>query len=552
MRNETEIKELKKYLVDDFYSTRITQQKEDQLYYIDNFLVPLVKNKDFVIRTGRARRIVDKPIEHIISLTPQFFRDSSKKGQAEADARVASEGNRWVRKLSSENPNPFWEHARNAILRGEAWIYVVHNDSLPIGWQEKEPEAMPVIFNILDPLIVFADPSESEVQGVPPAVIISYERVVNTLLQRYPQWTTNTKKTGKVPFFMYLDKDTRYIEAEDKTILVDENPYGFVPCVHSYSGFGRSTGEGDPATLAMGRLTPLRQLLRNECTIESDFAYIINKFAYKTLDIWVFEDVEIDKNIGTEYNAGGGNVNITRIPKGSVVDRDTGLPPPQEVILYRASIKQELDMEDPPSPAGTTGRHEDIIYSSWWKRFAPLADNSAHAFATAFGLSFKICETFPDWIPPNLHKEDIGGRYDCRIELKATDPIAEDRKRLLGRSLLEAKQIDMRTNLVKYQGYTEEEAREIIARIMVDGVTIYSPTVSQILGARLTKELGLEREVEALKQQGLMQEEIQKSGIGSQGGEPRTLNIQTPKGMEEADLALMQRGERRSPMEMMR
>lgn len=567
MKTIEEIKDLKKYLVNDFYGKRVNQQQEDDKYYTDTFSVPLVKNPDYIVRTGRGRRMVDKPIEHIISLSPQFFRDNTRKGQADADANVAVEGNRWIKKLSSENPNPFWEHARNLMLRGEAWIYVVHNDSLPAGWQKSQPEAMPVRFIIQDPLIVFADPSEDEVNGVPPAVIISYERVVSTLTSQYPHWETNKGATQKSQFFMYMDKDIRYIEADDQPISDGIEPtiykkkgdeHGFVPFVHCYSGFGRNTAENNPATLAFGRLTAHRKLLENESTIESDIAWTIHKFAYKTIDIIIRSGLEVSQKEVDAYNARAQSLNVIHLGVGDEIDRDTGLPPPPEVFAHRAGIKMELDMEDPQVPSGTSGRHEDIIYSSWRKRFEPVISGSGQSWATGIGIGLKICEIIPDWIPPALKKEDIGGRYDCRVELRASDPIEEDRKRLLGRSLYEAKQIDLKTNLVEYQGYTEPKADTIISRIMVDGATINNPIIAQILGVRFAKEQGMQEYLDALKQQGATQQEMQNllpqsglgqpAGPGSQGGPPRTLNIQTPQGQEMIDMSLMQRGERRSPV----
>ena len=553
MRTEAEIKELKSYLTTDFYSRRVAQQKLDESYYIDNFPTPLIRSIDYLVRTGRARRMVDKPIEHIISQKPQFFRDNYKKGSADADARVAAEGNRWIKNLVSQNPNPFWEFARNLMLRGEAWYYVVHNDELPVSWQKTQPEAMPVRFFVPDPLVVFADPSITEENGVPGAVIISYERSVASLQQQYPQWFSSLPATRKVPFFMFIDKDMRYIEAENKTVVSDENIYGFVSLVHSYSGFGRETYEGDPATLAFGRLTPYHSLLQNECHIESDIAYVIDNFSYNTMDIITHDGAVLNPEMVANYNARGPRINQLDIPTGSTIDRKTGLPPAQEIFLHRAQIKKELDFEDPPIPAGSTGRHEDIIYSGWRKRFEPVADRCAQAFATALGIGLRICETIPDWMPPNLKKKDIAGRYDCRIELKAEDPIENDRRSLLGRSLYGTdpsnRQIDLQTNHIKYQGMTQEESDNVIARMLVDGVTIQSPIMAQILGMRFVKELGLEEYAAALAQQGKMQQDIQKAGIGSQGGEPRTLNIKTPQGAEMADLALMQRGERRSPIE---
>ncbi len=137
MRDEKDIRDLREYLVTDYHSKRINEQTTDMEYENDTFSVgTLVKNADYITRTGRARRMIDKPIEHIIVSNPQVFRDT---GRADKDTKVAKELNRQANKLSRYNPNPFEQHLRYLISRGEGWHYIVHNDSLPAGWQKTHP-----------------------------------------------------------------------------------------------------------------------------------------------------------------------------------------------------------------------------------------------------------------------------------------------------------------------------------------------------------------------------------------------------------------------------
>ena len=167
------------------------------------------------------------------------------------------------------------------------------------------------------------------------------------------------------------------------------------------------------------------------------------------------------------------------------------------------------------------------------------------------GLAGKICETLPDWLPKGVHKKDWGGDYNCRIELRSTDPIENDRKRTLGSRLFKEKQVDIMTNLMNYQGYTEKEARDIIARMLVDKATLESPEIAQLLGMKYAKTHGMEEQLLALREsqelgQGRPLEEG-GGGIGSQGGPPRQGNIKTAQGSEEADIALSTSGQRSSP-----
>ena len=567
--NRKEIYELKKYLVDDFHSNRLKEQTEDLKYYNDEFAVPLVKNTIYIVRSGKGRRLIDSPAEHIITSNPQVFRDAKK---ADANLRVTSELNRWAMGLLRQTPQPYKEYVKNLLLMGEGWIYTLHNDDLPLGWQKTNPEAMPIRFIILDPLNVFYDPFSEEDNGVHGRVIVSHERTVASILRRYPLWSKQGRRTlqDKVPFFMYYDKDIRYVEADEEALLrdnqdnfvngdgIDENIYGFVPFVHGYSGFGKATAEGDEADLAVGRLRYSRDLLREECTLRSDINFVIHKYAHKTMDIIVPIGTEISSKEFEEYDAGAGNVNVMHldIAGGAKIDRDTGLPPPQEVFQHLADIEGRLAMEDPPIyggiATGSSGRHDDIAYRSGKRRYDTVVDNTAHNFATAFGQGLRMCEQLPDWLPPTIKKGDIGGHYRCTVELKAIDPIENDRLRTLGSRLATPDsrgipQIDWKTNLTKYQGYTDEVADEIMARTMADAVML-SPDVIAILGLRYIKERGMEDYLVALKEkQAQQQQNPLPQGAGSQGGPPREGNIQTAKGREEADLSLTEKGARLSP-----
>ena len=154
-------------------------------------------------------------------------------------------------------------------------------------------------------------------------------------------------------------------------------------------------------------------------------------------------------------------------------------------------------------------------------------------------------------LPPGIHKGDINGYYSGQIELKAADPLEQDRLRVMGSRLYQQGEIDLETNLVDYQNYTQEQAKRIKARILADKVSIHSPVVAEMLGVQAAQEMGAMEEYQAIKESRRIAERPQPAipQFGVEGGEPRVGNIKTPRGREEADMSLVQRGVRRSSVE---
>ena len=459
---------------------------------------------------------------------------------------------------------------------------MVHNEKLKAGWQE-DPDAMPVKFYLPHPRTVYFDPYSGEENGIPGKVIISHERTIGNIVWRYPYWS---KRGGRdmnitVPFFMYIDKDVRYIEADGEPLLrekdegngkvpsffdgtgIQPNIYHTVNLVHSYSGLGKSTAEGDLSQLAYGILRDNRSLLMEYTTAKSNIFYIIDRFTYPNKVLLLPLGAKAPLEQLAEWNASGGNWNVLEIPleEGAKLEKDENLPPPQEVFQYIAGLEAELTLRNPPifgglTTASSSGREADIGYRSGLKRFTSVIDNSAQAWGAALGLAGKICETLPDWLPKGVHKKDWDGDYNCRVELRSDDPIETDRRRMLGSRLFAPdaqgmRQIDLETNLTDYQGYTEKRAKEIIANIMVDKITIESPVVAQQLGQMWAKEHAGEEELLALR----MGQELGEGtplgentgGIGSQGGPPRRGNLKTSRGRDEIDVSLSQEGVRSRP-----
>lgn len=553
--NLKQIKGIKDYL-SDVHSGRITQQRMDDTYRNDTFEIDFLNKGIPIVRTGKGHRMASAPAEHIITSNPQVFRDA--RGNAnQAAERVSVELNRWARLLLRQNPQPFKEYVKKLLGKGEAWSYWFHNNN----YKKDDPNSLPFELVIPDPTIVFVDPEAGEIDGVPNRLIVSYERVASNVRRNYPKWAWtnrgNRKWSKTVPFFMYFDNDVRYWEADGDPLILDRdgglfngtgiqpNLYGFVPFVHSYSGFGEGSPDGNPASLAIGRLTKVRDLIAEYTAIRSVIDYLTYKYAYPALDyeydVTLIE--EVPKEISTEYSRAPGAFNYVPVTPGGGIKKSVDMLPDQALFQYMFNIDKQINEEDPlgqiGQAVGTSGRQDDIANEASLRRYDTIVENTAHSFATGFGLVMRMMEKIRSIYPNSLHKGDIGKYYQCDIELKAEDPIAKDRLRNLGSKLYSTGEIDIETNLTIYQGYTQEEAQKIMAKTLVDNVMRNDPTMSALMGQQLAKEAGFEEEFNALK--------AQEAGGEATSKTRRPDEIQTPRGREEIDLALSQRGGRRSP-----
>jgi len=552
-----EILLLEDYLVSTYHSERVRQQEIDETYRNDTFTVPFIQKKSWVVRTGKGKRMIDAPAEHIITSNPQVFRSSGKKTKADADARVASEMNRQARNLLWQNPQPYKEFIKKDLGRGEAWIYTPHNDS----YDPDDPNDMPTKFIIPDPMIVFVDPEGGERNGVPGRVVISYKRSARSVRASYPHWIWENDKKHKdnwntlIPFKMYYDEDVRYIWADGTAVLYDQNGklvngegldkniYGFVPLVHAYSGFGEGSIDNDPASLAYGRLRGVRDLLGELTAIKTVLNTLIHKYAHKSLDL-IYDPAigtptgDIGKDYSREMNA----FNKIGLPTGATLTVAQDQLPDEQLFRHYFDIEAEIDQEDPlgriGTAIGTSGRQQLDAKESALRRYDSIVESAAHAFEVAFGNSLRIMENLPKMRPEILKKADIGGMYVVSLELKADDPIDNDRKASLGASLYEKGQIDLHTNLTKYQGYDDAEADDIEDNLLAERV-LSSEAVIAILGKQVIEEAGMSDQLAALEEEVRLAEAAPKTAS-------RPSEVQTKRGREELD-NLNQRGIRQRP-----
>ncbi len=571
-----EIRDIKNYLVNDYHSARVARQLEMQNYYEDKFRVPMIKEPKYISRTGSAAWLVDAPAAHIITSNPQIFINPKIENNKarEAARNVNSLLNHWVKRVLKQSPQPIKEFTKNLLLRGEAWIHPSFNEF----WDANNinDKYIPMNFGVPDPINIYGSPEEC--YGIPDYVIVSFKVSRKMIEYMHPELDLQTDNKV-IDYFEYYDKDVRYFEAANIPLLDDgiqENVCGLVPFIHAYSGFGKSSSEGKPETLTIGRLDKVTDLLIQECAINSDIDSCLHKFAHERLDLIIPQGAEFnDRQIKENYDAGAGAFNILPLPEGSKITAGERILPSQEAFQHFANIRSRLQMEAPPImaglPSGTSGRQEDIVGYRFIRRFDCIVEAVEDAWGKAMDMGLLLMERVPTWLPITMYLEQPDGAKkqvkidlediklctDTVLKLKTADPIEDDRKLMAGRTLVNDGRIDWETFLVEYAGYTPERANEIITKTIASNVI--NQALLPFIGRKALEKLGMTEELAQLDREQELQKEMNQklseksaigqspqSGAGSRGGEPRNMNIQSPQGREMVDMALTQSGVRSS------
>ena len=572
MISVNEIEELREYYTNKLYGRVRQEQRIDDEFYNDTFEVPQLEPEVPRSRTGGGAEIIDIPTEQISAAALYISRQPLKQTIQAQDAanRISSMMNRtWVDKIA--RMNLVKEFVKNQFLRGEAWIHPIHNERwvMPVtdsrgktitdskGMPLFDRRGLPVIFLIPDPMYVFASPNEDE-DGIPENVIVFYERMPWVIKQKYPAWTNpmnagETGNKGNVVWMEYWDKDVRYFSADGEPVLkgaIQENEYHFNPWVHKNAGFGKLISpEGKMEDVIVGHLRKYRDLLMRECAMTSDIDYVMHTYANRSFDVRSTDPQrEVPEDFADNYKIGSGL--IREIPSWVEVKRAEEALPETQAFQYLYSVREDLGRKTPLTmmgqPVGQSGRLQDMTYATAMRRFEGIVRNTETAFATAFGMALEMMERIPQLRPDELHEGDIGHVYQVTVELKAKDPVDEDRRKTMGSRLYQMGEIDLMTNLTEYQGYTQEEAREIMTNILVDQVTFKNPAIAELMGLIAADEMGMGEEYKFIKQmrqkmEGTAQEpapSIQQRMAGE---------TKTPLGNELMDVFMGGYGARRSP-----
>ncbi len=559
------IKRRETFFIDEYHSLRKGEQEIDQDFYDDVFPVPLLKdNLTLKQRTGEAARLIDVPARSIVTSNPQAFREPRSKKDIDSAGRVGELLNNIIRQLQLQNPDPFREHPKDSLLRGESWIRTRYDRDWRLNGRR-----FPVWLTVPDPLTIFASPEE--IDGVPEEVIVRYERQWDDVGHIWKDWSNplhrgEDGKGLKAVWMEYWGVDrtegepvwVRYFEADGETILpgqdgIQINVLKFNPFVHSFSGLGKGSPEGDPESQAVGRLRPVRSILEEECALSSDIMSLIHRHAYGYSDFTRAVNSNVADNALDTYDESPHKYNLLPVGVTPVLHEDK-LSSLAALFTQLSNVRARLDREAPSfiqgAPIGSSGRHANLTETRVEQQWDSVVDREQLAFSVALGQCLRILNEQPNMMPVTVYasalvdgeeirkedkvvKNDINGNYDCTIEMKASSAIQKDRDAQMFKQGRDTGLFTTETTLVKGYGFTPEKARDEIDNRMVEDVTINFPPWRMAMAVLYAQQAGIPIE----------------QFLGQEGGgqAPRPTERQTAQGRLEADVGNQQSGVRQPP-----
>ena len=427
------IKRRETVLIDEYHSLRKGEQETDQEFYDDTFNVPLLKDKlTLEQRTGEAARLIDVPARSIITNNPQAFREARNRGDIDSAGRVGELLNNFIWQLKLQNPDPFREHPKDSLLRGEAWIRTRYDTE----WRQNG-RRFPVWLTVPDPLTMFASPEE--IDGVPEEVIVRYERQWDDVGHIWKDWTNPLHRgedgKGRTAVWMEywgVDRSVspprwyRYFEADGEPLLpgtdgVQVNVLGFNPFVHSFSGFGKGSPEGKPESQAVGRLRFVRPILEEECALASDIMSLIHRHAYGHSDFTRRIGSNLKDNALDKYDESPHAYNL--LPEGAEpVPHEDKLSSLPALFAQLGNVRSRLDREVPSfmqgAPIGSSGRHANLTESRILRQFDSVVERAEIAFSVALGQCLRILDERPNMLPVTVYATSTENGQRIRTENK--------------------------------------------------------------------------------------------------------------------------------------
>ena len=301
--------------------------------------------------------------------------------------------------------------------------------------------------------------------------------------------------------------------------------------------------------LIVGRLTKKRALLERECAITSDIDFTIHAYSNKSITVQPVDDLHsVPDNFEEQWYAGAGGVN--EIPFGIAVTPSVDIPPKPEAFNYLFAVGAAVGRETPLSltgaQVGETGRQQDISRTIALQRYEGMVEGVSNALSTSFEMALKICEEMPTLYPSEwLKRNDTKYYTEILIDLKPEDPIEADRKATLGSRLVSMHEISPITNLVRYKGYTLDEAEAEMVDMLKWRVLLESPEIARLIGMRAAEKSGMAEYLKMLQTQPPTEGMLTPpppSGMQRAQGE-----VGTPIGKELSDAFMGGYGQRQSP-----
>lgn len=378
-----DVPELARSMADDVWAMAHGEWLEDDMFfkgrYANKIVVPeWSEGRKFIPATAYAK--VVNAVSQLITSEPRADRHAfsdEPKDQAEANRLSTWAGNSLKGFTRFTTGSPLKDFGHNLFEYGYSAMYApTWNNALwpdfpernkrrsdnkawlreKEGWERDVATIFPFNALVPHPTEILIDPTAP---AVPPWAIYRTQRTSQSLKDTFLDGSDNPdavlkafhhllpgKSTEKVSLYIYWSEE-RYVVVGDlntvdgsifgnSIVLVDtDNPYGFMPFIHAFAGFGSPSPYGRSqdwvSDMAYGILRPIRSALLSEAQIATGEDQIVFKIAFEHLFV-----EERAKEIGDQMGQG---IVVEIGVNNKVVPEQTSQIPPALFALKADRVK---------------------------------------------------------------------------------------------------------------------------------------------------------------------------------------------------------------------
>ena len=483
----------------------------------------------------RAKLAIHTLVSHVITDRPTAIRIPRNETQREQEAAdmVEKWATGYLRRIGESHM--LRGFVMLLAVRGECWWRTAYDDDVAQQleaepqrkrgekeedytnrlalWRASVSDSVPIQLTYLDPMAVYAHPSERN--GVPRDVVVRYKRTVWDVMASWPDWRPEDKgEEAEVEWLEYWSPEYRCFLADGKPVLddaVQPNILGFVPFVHATSGRGLFTAEGRPEDWIRPAF---------DADIE---VFLAQDRAYSQLDsmraLWAFTRVLTDLPEAEalavsqqDWTAGG----VVMLPEGALKDGrvqlHTGTAIPPGLLDTARAIDYRLEQSSPgvvrgEGLPGESGYRAAIRVGQARLGYGGEFISTEVSLSRAMAQVLRIEDTIyrkPLSISGTtvqgrrniitLKPAHINGYYDIQVNIEASDPESTDRKQALGNMLWGSGLLSKLRALEDYLGISD--ATSELAQRNAEDIIDRNPVLKESIAKRVLQKKGLEADLE--------------------------------------------------------
>ena len=384
-------------------------------------------------------------------------------------------------------------------------------------WEDRALRTWPYITRAIDPLSLFPAPGTKKPL---PFMVERQTRFAGEITAMYPDWVNPDKKKNParpVEWLEYWDDDEYQREADGNPVTdPQENPYGFVPYIWEWSGFGRDHADADPKYQAISILTNILDEIFEEVRLKTAISVQTQMHVFPPI-----LTVEDPRKVAQQFGVGPGKV--IRHPPGHP-PQYMEYPAPNE-NMYRFLEVIHDNIARVQSRALSGGRDPGVRFGVLQAQqigqaltaIAPMLDtvnvigtrtlNIMAAQARKLDLHM-VVEGTQDGAETShrLSGKDFT-HFNFDVSFEAVDPAENDRALLVGEALRRAGDITQRTLWKKYAKHVVEDPdeeeigllKEALLRQMVESGMLTQAVLSEDVQEQMQEQA--EEAVEGVQQQ---------------------------------------------------